>query len=336
MERLVFDPIGMTRTTFDLSVASTYPLAQSHRMDPEGNLSVDHRQPDAVAFSASGGALTTVNDLARHLIMHMNGGVLEGQRVLQEGTVTEMHRPAVSRYTPTGDGYRLGFYTGEHRGRRKVWHWGRTLRYGGLAITIPEEKAGLALLYNRHADRFGGDDFAAAAMDVLLGESGPVRAPAPARSADVDWSRWAGRYLGPNVGLVEIEIDEGGAQMNWNGAVLILVRHGGDILVGRTADGFDVAVGAVGGAEGSGEYLQVNGTPARRWDGEQRPVEPAELASFVGHYGLFDRLLLTVEGDRLMLDSESHGRRLECLTIGPRKFACDIGTAEFAGFERRS
>lgn len=329
MDELLFEPLGMTRTTFDLSVAATYPMTQSHRMDPDGNLSVDHRQPDAVAFSPSGGAMTTVNDLARYLIMHMNGGEIEGRHVLQESTVAEMHRPAVSRYTPAGDGYGLGFYTGWHRGRTKVWHWGRTLRNGGLAVTIPEEKIGLALLYNRQADRFGGDDFAAKAMDVLLGESGPSQAPAPAKSDDVDWASWTGRYVGPNVGLVEIETGEDGTWMIWNGAALNLTRHDGNLLVGQTEDGFDVAVGAVGGPEGEGKFLQVNGTPAQGWDGEVQQVEPADLAPYVGHYGLFDRILLTVEGGRLMLDSETSGRKLECLAIGKRKFACAIGTVEF-------
>ena len=329
MDELLFEPLGMTRTTFDLSVAATYPLSQSHRMDPDGNLSVDHRQPDAVAFSPSGGALTTVNDLARYLVMHMSDGLFEGRHVLQESTVAEMHRSAVSRYTPAGDGYGLGFYTGWHRGRHKVWHWGRTLRNGGLAITIPEEKVGLALLYNRQADRFGGDDFAAMAMDVLLGESGPSKAPSPAQAADVDWARWTGRYVGPNVGLVEIESGEDGTRMIWNGVALKLARHGADVLVGRTEDGFDVAVGAVGGPGGAGKFLQINGTPSQRWDGEVQQIEPADLAPYVGHYGLFDRILLTVEGGRLMLDSETHGRKLECLAIGKRKFACAIGTVEF-------
>ena len=329
MSELLFDPLGMTRSTFDLSVAATYPLAQSHRLDPEGKLSVDHRQPDAVAFSPSGGVLTTANDLARYLIMHMNGGEIEGTRILSEATVATMHSPVVSRYTPAGDGYGLGFYTGQHRGRPKVWHWGRILRYGGMAIAIPEEKVGLVLLYNRQADRFDGDGFATAALDVLLGEGGPWPELTPAPVPAVDWSDWAGSYVGPNVGLVELGVDDNGVRLTWNGARLDLAPHGGEILVGGTDQGTAVSVGAVGGEEGTGEFLQVNGTPARKWVGSVREASSAELASYVGHYGLFDRILLSVEGGRLVLDSETHGRRMNCLVIGPRKFACDIGTVEF-------
>ena len=329
MSELLFKPLEMTRSTFDISVASTYPMAQSHRIDRSGNLSVDHHQTDAVAFSPSGGVFTTVNDLAHYLILHMNRGTFEGTRLLSEATVAIMHAPAVSRYTPAGDGYGLGFYTGSHRGRPKVWHWGRTLRYGGLAITIPSEKVGLALLYNRQSDRFDGDGFAAAALDVLLGEGGSRPAPSPAAVPTVDWARWSGKYLGPNVGLIELDVAEDLFQLRWNGIGVHLTPHKGEILVGTTDQGVAVSIGAVGGAEGTGEFIQVNGTPARRWEGAVRAATASELAPYVGHYGLFDRILVSVDDDRLTLDSETHGKRMPCLAIGPRKFACEIGTLEF-------
>jgi CubicO group peptidase (beta-lactamase class C family) len=328
MSELLFDPLGMTRSTFDLSVAATYRMSQSHRMDPAGNISVDHRQTDAVAFSASGGVMTTTNDLARYLLLHMNGGEYDGARILSEAAVAAMHAPAIDRHTTAGDGYGLGFYTGQHRGQAKVWHWGRTLRNGGLAITIPEAKVGLAVLYNRQSDRFDGDGFAANALDVLLGEAGARPVPPPAPGCGVDWTAWAGSYVGSLVGLVELSVAGDRFQMDWNGIGAELTPRG-DLLVGTAADGAVVTVGAAGGAGHSGEFLMVNGTAARRWEGSVREATAAELAPYVGHYGLFDRLLIAVDGDRLIVDSETHGKRLSCLAIGPRRFACAIGTIEF-------
>src|SRR5947209_7176403 len=43
MRELVFDPLEMGRTTFDPTVAMTYPLAQSHDRAEDGTLSVQHR-----------------------------------------------------------------------------------------------------------------------------------------------------------------------------------------------------------------------------------------------------------------------------------------------------
>ncbi len=335
MSELLFDPLGMTRSTFDISVASTYRMAQCHVMDVEGNLSVHHRQADAVAFSASGSVMTTANDLARYLLLHMQCGEFAGERILSEAAVAEMHAPVVNRYTPAGDGYGLGFYTGQHRGRSKVWHWGRILRYGGIAVTIPEAGVGLTLLYNRHSEGFDGEGFAFDALDSLLGESGSRPIPAPATGPSVDWTVWAGNFVGSLVGLVELTVDDGGVRMNWNGVGLDLAPHGPDILVGKTEDGVAVSVGAVGGGAAPGEFVQVNGIAACRWDGGVLETTAAELAPLIGRYELFDRIQISVEENRLMLESETHSRKMACQTIGPRKFACAIGTVEFpeGGYE---
>ncbi len=329
MSELLFDPLGMTRSTFDISVASTYRMAQCHEIDAEGNLSVHHRQADAVAFSASGSVMTTANDLARYLLLHTHGGEFEGERILSEAAVARMHAPVVNRYTPAGDGYGLGFYTRPHRGRTKVWHWGRILRYGGVAVTIPQAGVGLALLYNRHSEGFDGQGFADDALDVLLGESGERPIPASASDLSVDWTVWAGSFVGSLVGLVELTVDDDGVRMNWNGVGLDLAPYGPAILAGTTADGIAVSVGAVGGGAEPGEFVQVNGTVARRWDGTVLTTTAAELTPLAGRYELFDRILISVQEDRLMLESETHSRRLACQAIGPRKFACAIGTVEF-------
>jgi hypothetical protein len=210
-----------------------------------------------------------------------------------------------------------------------VWHWGRILRYGGVAVTIPGAKIGLSLLYNRHSEGFDGEGFVFDALDSLLGESGPRPIPAPATDPSVDWTVWEGSFVGSLVGLVELAVDGGGVRMNWNGVGLDLAPHGPDILVGKTEDGLAVSVGAVGGGAEPGEFVQVNGIAARRWDGGVLETTAAELAPLAGRYELFDRILISVQGNRLMLESETHSRKMACLAIGPRKFACAIGTVGF-------
>lgn len=55
MRELVFEPLEMTRTTFDPLVAMTYPLAQSHRRDGNEQLAVEHRFVQNTAVDPAGG-----------------------------------------------------------------------------------------------------------------------------------------------------------------------------------------------------------------------------------------------------------------------------------------
>ncbi|HEY7092156.1 MAG TPA: serine hydrolase domain-containing protein, partial [Ktedonobacterales bacterium] len=63
MTELVFEPLGMRRTTFDPLVAMTYPMAQSHVADSDGRLHVEHRFIQNTAIDAAGGLWSTVDDL---------------------------------------------------------------------------------------------------------------------------------------------------------------------------------------------------------------------------------------------------------------------------------
>ncbi|MBK8021754.1 MAG: hypothetical protein IPK19_10080 [Chloroflexi bacterium] len=58
----------MKRTTLDPTVAMTYPIAQSHTLDAEGNLQVDHHYADNTMHYPSRFVMSTVLDLANFAI----------------------------------------------------------------------------------------------------------------------------------------------------------------------------------------------------------------------------------------------------------------------------
>jgi len=53
---------------------------------------------------------STIMDMSHFLIAHMNGGVWNGVRILNESTVTEMHSPQFSNYELYGLGFQLTDY----------------------------------------------------------------------------------------------------------------------------------------------------------------------------------------------------------------------------------
>jgi CubicO group peptidase (beta-lactamase class C family) len=97
IQELVFDPLEMKRTTFDTTIAMTYPLAQSHNLTAEGQLEVDHHYADNTAHYPAGFAMSTVLDLANFAIMHMSGGSFNGRQIL----APELSRRCTGRSSPS-------------------------------------------------------------------------------------------------------------------------------------------------------------------------------------------------------------------------------------------
>ncbi|MEX1255482.1 MAG: serine hydrolase domain-containing protein [Dehalococcoidia bacterium] len=120
-------------------------------------------------FRPTWGLLSTVEDLGRFLIAHMNGGEYRGQRILRAESVAEMHR-VHARVSPSG-GMGLGFRVESREGRTLICHGG-----DGVGATIfvgayPDEKVGVALMLNLGRAYSARSVIGDAALRLLLGES---------------------------------------------------------------------------------------------------------------------------------------------------------------------
>jgi CubicO group peptidase (beta-lactamase class C family) len=99
MQYLVFDPLEMTHTTFDPLVVLTYPFALPHILR-DGQLRVLHRISYGQAIAPAGGAYSTVLDLARFAMMHLQHGRFRDRRLLSPPSVMQMHTRHAMRYLP--------------------------------------------------------------------------------------------------------------------------------------------------------------------------------------------------------------------------------------------
>jgi CubicO group peptidase (beta-lactamase class C family) len=90
----VLEPLGMSDTTFELSAEQRSRLAGMHLRAADGTLS-PLRWPvgEGQGFAGGGGGLCgTARDYGRFLRMVLNGGQLDGVRLLRDETVAEMGR----------------------------------------------------------------------------------------------------------------------------------------------------------------------------------------------------------------------------------------------------
>lgn len=101
----IFEPLNMKDSSFDINNLDRKRLAHAYYRVGGFYIGLPHR--DSSFADPCGGLRTTVEDLSHFLIAHMNGGVYNDVRILNESTVDLMH---TIQY-PDNDlwnGYRFG------------------------------------------------------------------------------------------------------------------------------------------------------------------------------------------------------------------------------------
>jgi CubicO group peptidase (beta-lactamase class C family) len=119
LEERLFEPLGMTDTAFHVPPEEADRFAQVYGYADDGGLvaregfggSRDYLEPTTF-FSGGGGLVSTTRDYMRFCQMLLNGGELDGVRILAPLTVEIMHRnhlpPEIGEMSP-GTGFGLDF-----------------------------------------------------------------------------------------------------------------------------------------------------------------------------------------------------------------------------------
>jgi CubicO group peptidase (beta-lactamase class C family) len=151
-----FSPLGMTRSyghTGELTKDQN--IATPHARDESGNYAIEIANWENVA--ATGGILSSVNDMAKWMTFNMNYGIHHTDTILEAATINKlwkMHNVFSVDQTKPNDlgrrfsGYGLGWSIGEYDGKFMIGHTGG---YDGMitAVTmLPHEKIGVVVLTN--------------------------------------------------------------------------------------------------------------------------------------------------------------------------------------------
>ena len=96
----VLDPLGMTRSTFDGDVVETDPDAMTPYFHGGDDAPEATPFPERPLTYPTGGLLAPVTELATYLRLHLNGGAVDGIRLVSEDAVERMHEGHVE--TPEG------------------------------------------------------------------------------------------------------------------------------------------------------------------------------------------------------------------------------------------
>jgi CubicO group peptidase (beta-lactamase class C family) len=142
-EQHILAPLGMTDTAFHVPPHHQSRLAEAFGKDPDSGAAVQLLEVrDPPNFESGGGGLTsTASDYARFLQMLLDGGTLDGHRLLSRKTIELMTADHLGPITGApdlllpGHGFGLGFAVRLHAGMAPVPGSVGQYFWGGLAGT---------------------------------------------------------------------------------------------------------------------------------------------------------------------------------------------------------
>ena len=149
MKTKVFEPLGMTTTTFDFATALKGDVAQPHCEDVNGNV-VRARMDlnySVVPVRPAGGVWTSSRELARYVEMELAKGMLpNGKRLVSEENLLARYKPNVI----VGEDvtYGMALMVDTKYGVPIVHHGGDLAGYHSDMIWLPESGVGAVILTN--------------------------------------------------------------------------------------------------------------------------------------------------------------------------------------------
>jgi hypothetical protein len=215
MQEMLFDPLEMTQTTFDPLKAMTFPLAQPHGKNDKGTLTISHQFYDAVASYPSYYAFSSIADLCKFAMMHLQDGTYNNRQILSPSSIKEMRSQQSKWYNLTDGGCGITFFGETKDGIDRYWHYGQySNKYSSQFILVPEKGIAVIALAN-------GENIFQAGYEIvdelLKGEvSERTKTIHDTSFEELEGHLFAGTYLHSYYGLMEIEIDPGN----------ILLKHG--------------------------------------------------------------------------------------------------------------
>lgn len=166
MAELLFEPLGMRRTTLRPSVAMTYPLAMGHSVSADKPPAIIRPFFNNVAMWPAGSIFSSVNDLSRFVIALLNDGRVDGKQILSPSVSAKLMGKYTTLPGAPDVSYGYGLLSSEERGVRVVSHGGFSRGYGSMIQMAPDERFAVIVQTNKSGETL--PQTRARAMELFL------------------------------------------------------------------------------------------------------------------------------------------------------------------------
>lgn len=169
MQALVFDPLGMSRTTFDYDKALAGDHAAPHALDIDGRQQVAVMGLNAAGIPSrpDGGEWSTTRDMLRYVRMELAKGRLpNGERYIAEGPLLARRIPQVTE--GSDEYYGMGLKIDRIWGVPVIHHGGTQYGYRADMIWLPDQGVGAVILTNSDSGAALRSAFRRRLLEVLF------------------------------------------------------------------------------------------------------------------------------------------------------------------------
>jgi len=151
MQERLFDPTGMTSSTFSIEeviAGGNYATPYYSSLSGVGALPPELDGGIFMPMAPGGALWSNADDLGKYLIMLLNDGVAEnGQRVVSAENLSYLWQPQIAMDSQIS--YGLGWYVEDYHGLTVIHHEGGSAGCASELVVIPELDLGFALLTNQ-------------------------------------------------------------------------------------------------------------------------------------------------------------------------------------------
>jgi CubicO group peptidase (beta-lactamase class C family) len=236
MQKQIFDPLGMTATTFDMARAQRGNFASPHADDVDGNPSVATMDNNysVVPFRPAGGVWTSAHDITHYVQLELSRGKLpNGEQLVSPKNLLMRRKPQIA--TGEDETYGMGLETNSRWGVPVIHHGGSLFGYKSDWMILPDSGIGAVLLTNADnggmilhpfmrrllevvfdgkSEAVGDVDSAAANYRALLAKE-RQRLTVPASKDEV--SKLADHYTSSALGHISVEHEGANTLFMFNG-----------------------------------------------------------------------------------------------------------------------
>lgn len=285
LEQRLLEPLDLTNTNVRTVLSDAHQRQHARGYAVVGGELV----PTSWAYlhlEPAGAISSTASDMARFMLMHLNGGTLDGVRVLGEETMKRMHSPLFDPH-PELPPMLHGFYRTDRNGQVVFGHGGNVNQFHSDMILLPESEVGVFVSFNSDPGAVSRGIMTGGFIDHFFPRE-HLSDPPP--HPDVDVSPYQGEYVPLRTNFTTFEklrtLFMGGMQLSM-GSGETLVLGGGTPIVPVGPDRFAARYGGpniVFERDESGRVSHMTaGSPLgtfKRVHGLDRPSVQANLFNF--------------------------------------------------------
>jgi len=189
VRRHVWQPLGMTHTSISVPVADRGDLAAPYESEGDTLVPIPYELYQTPPTSS---IVSTLPDMARFMIAHLQHGRLGDTRILSERAAARMQGQAATMH-PRIPGWALGFQVDDANGLRIIEHGGDIGGFSALMTLLPDEDIGIFVVHHLEGTnlRF---DVKRAILDRFFADRRPLAIPTPHPEDAPRLERFAGTY----------------------------------------------------------------------------------------------------------------------------------------------